>query len=85
MRQLAKKPFQIYLDQRQDKILRRLAAKEKVSIGELIRCSLDRFLAEIPLEEDPAMQLIGLGHSGKGDLSTRHDYYLAQALRKKRR
>lgn len=85
MRQLVKKPFQIYLDQRQDKILRRLAAKEKVSVGELIRRSLDRFLAEIPLEEDPAMQIIGLGHSGKGDLAARHDYYLAQALRGKRR
>jgi hypothetical protein len=35
------------------------------------------------IEDDPALKIIGLGHSGKGDLAERHDYYLARRLRKK--
>ncbi|MFZ5996242.1 MAG: hypothetical protein ACOYW7_01950 [Nitrospirota bacterium] len=41
-----------------------------------IREGVDKFLKELPIEEDPAMELIGLGSSGKGDLSEKHDHYL---------
>jgi hypothetical protein len=33
----------------------------------------ERFIADIPLEDDPALALMGLGASGKKDISDRHD------------
>jgi hypothetical protein len=37
------------------------------------------------VEEDPAMELMGMGGSGKGDMAERHDRYLIKytATRKK--
>ncbi|MBI5653312.1 MAG: hypothetical protein HZC40_23130 [Chloroflexi bacterium] len=37
-----------------------------------------------PIADDPAMRIIGLGRSGKRDLSVNHDHYIVNALRKKR-
>lgn len=78
MRTLTKKPIQVYLDVNQEEALRALAQKLQVSIAELIRQSVDRFLAELPLEDDPAMRIIGLGHSGLGDLARNHDKYIIE-------
>ena len=83
MKVLCERPLQIYLRPDQDTALRQLAKKESVSIAELVRRSVDRLLMNVPIENDPAMRLVGLGHSGKGDLAERHDYYLARRLRKK--
>jgi hypothetical protein len=76
---LTKQPLQIYLKPAQDQALRALAEREGVSLAELIRRSIDKYLAELPPEDDPAMDLIGLGQSGRGDLSTNHDRYLAES------
>jgi hypothetical protein len=76
---LTKQPLQIYLKPAQDQALRALAEREGVSLAELIRRSIDKYLAELPPEDDPAMDLIGLGRSGRGDLSTNHDHYLAES------
>jgi hypothetical protein len=78
MRTLKKKPIQIYIDCRQDNVLKGLSKKRGVSKAEIIRESLDKFLDSLPLDDDPAMCIIGLGNSGKGDLSTKHDKYLAR-------
>jgi hypothetical protein len=59
--------------------------KEGVSKIEVIRESPDKPLREIPLEEDPGMGLIGLGRSGKRDLSENHDKYLARCAKKRKR
>ena len=59
--------------------------KKGVSKIEIIRESLDKFLREIPLEEDPGMGLIGLGNSGKRDLSDNHERYVARYARQKKR
>jgi len=85
MKTLRERPLQIYLRPDQDKALRQLAAKEHTSLAELVRRGIDRLLAEMPVEDDPAMRIIGLGRSGKKDLSTAHDRYLVQALRKHHR
>ena len=85
MKTLRERPFQIYLRPDQDKALRQLADKEKVSIAELVRRGIDRLLGEIPVENDPAMRIIALGRSNKKDLSTAHDRYIVQALRKHHR
>jgi hypothetical protein len=45
----------------------------------------EKFLREILFEEDPGMGLIGLGNSGKGNLSSSHDKYLARYAKKKKR
>jgi hypothetical protein len=71
-----KKPIQIYLDSGQDTLIELLAKKRGISKSSIIREGVDKFLKELPIEEDPAMELIGLGSSGKGDLSENHDRYL---------
>ncbi|MBM4137688.1 MAG: CopG family transcriptional regulator [Nitrospira sp.] len=78
MRALKKKPLQIYIEPRQEMLLESLARKKGTSKAEIIRLSLDRYLSNLPLEEDPAFGIIGLGKSGKGDLSENHDIYLAR-------
>ncbi|MBI2304272.1 MAG: ribbon-helix-helix protein, CopG family [Chloroflexi bacterium] len=73
---LTKKPIQVYLESRQAETLRWLADKKGVSVAELVRRSVDCYLAQLPPEEDPLWGIIGLGKSGLGDLAERHDYYL---------
>ena len=73
-----KKPFQLYLREEQLEALRRLAQKRRVSMAELVRQSVDRLLEEAPLEDEPLWDLVGIGASGLGDLSERHDAYLVK-------
>jgi hypothetical protein len=76
---LGKKPLQIYLQPDQERILRTLANRERVSLAELIRRSIDRYIVDLlPPEQDPSLGIIGLGHSGRADLSARHDDLVAQ-------
>jgi hypothetical protein len=85
MKSLKKKPIQIYIEPQQDYVLENLARKRGISKAEIIRKSLDKFLREIPLEEDPGMGLIGLGKSGKRDLSDHYDKYLTKYVRQNKR
>ena len=85
MKSLKKKPIQIYIEPQQDYVLGNLARQRGISKAEIIRKSLDEFLREISLEEDPGMGLIGLGKSGQRDLSDHHDKYLAKYARQKKR
>ena len=84
MKMLHERPLQIYLRPDQDKALRQIAEKEKISLAELVRRGIDRLLLDAPVENDPTMRLIGLGRSGKGDLSVAHDRYVAKTLRRKK-
>jgi hypothetical protein len=85
MRKLKKKPIQIYIEHQQDHALTALARDKGLSKAEVIRECLDKYLREIPLKDDPAMGLIGLGNSGKKDLSNRHDDYFVQHVRRKKK
>jgi hypothetical protein len=78
MRTLKKKPIQIYIEPKQELMLERLASEKSTSKAAIIRLSIDRYLAELPPEEDPAIGIIGLGRSGKGDMSANHDNYVAK-------
>jgi hypothetical protein len=78
MRNLKKKPIQVYIEPRQNDVLEVLSQKKGVSKAEIIRESLAVYLNGLPVEEDPAMDLVGLGSSGRGDLSVQHDRYLAR-------
>ena len=85
MKALKKKPIQVYLEPQQNNVLDLLAKKRRISKAEIIRISLEKFFKEIPLEEDPAMGLIGLGRSKKGDLSVHHDQYIVRYAKSKRK
>jgi len=85
MKALKKKPIQVYIEPRQDDVLKVLSKKRGVSKAAIIRESIEKFLKELPLEKDPAMGLVGLGSSRKGDLSRKHDRYLARYAAPKKR
>ncbi len=85
MTTLTKKPFQVYLREDQLEALRVLAERRKVSIAELIRQGVDRLLTEVPAEEDPLWDIIGLFDSGLGDLAEKHDEYLTQMIHEENR
>lgn len=75
---------QIQLTEEQSRRLKRLAAKHRVSVAEIIRRSVDRTLRShvLPPDQDElrrrALAAIGCGHSGKRDISEKHDDYLAE-------
>jgi len=50
-----------------------------------VRKGVDRLLAEIPPEEDPLLEVVGLYDSGMGDLSEKHDQYLVQLIEEENR
>lgn len=76
--QTQRRPLQVYLRPQQDRVLRLLADRQRVSLAELVRRSLDLYLeAALPAEKDPSLGLIGLGHSGCNDLSAQHDALVA--------
>jgi hypothetical protein len=77
-----KSPVQIYLDERQNQALRRLAKEKNTSISDLVRRGIDLLLGQIPAGQDPAFQLIDLGTSGVKDIAEKHDEYLVQEVQK---
>jgi hypothetical protein len=83
MKERTKKPIQIYIEPQQDDILAALARSRGISKAEIIRDSLELYFSQIPAEKDPAMGLVGIGNSGKKDLSERHDAYLSAYARRK--
>ncbi|NWF76295.1 MAG: CopG family transcriptional regulator [Nitrospirae bacterium] len=78
MRTLKKKPIQIYIEPKQEVLLEQLARERGSSKAEIIRLSIDKYISELPIEKDPAMGIIGLGKSGKKDISEKHDIYIAE-------
>lgn len=87
MRTLKKKPIQIYLDVKQNNALEYFAKKLGASKAELVRRSVDDFLKKrIPLEKDPALEIVGLaGKVGISDMSDKHDEYIIKFERRRQR
>lgn len=81
---MVKHPIQIYLDDQQNRALRRLAKEKNASISELIRRGIDLLLDQVPVEEDPAYQMIGLFSSGLPNLAEDHDEYIVQEIEKEK-
>jgi hypothetical protein len=74
---------QIQLTEEQSRSLKQLAEKDDVSVAELIRRSVDRYLQDREgfSEEERKRRLlsiIGTGRSGVSDLGVNHDQYLAE-------
>ena len=76
-----KKPLQVYLRADQLAALRVVAERRGASLAALVREGVDRLLEELPPEEDPLLDIVGLYNSGRGDLAEKHDEYLTRMLR----
>jgi hypothetical protein len=80
---------QIQLTKRQARELKRMAAREGVSMAEIIRRSVDAKIregtGEVPWEERVrrAQAAMGKFRSGLKDVSERHDDYLVEAYGKR--
>ncbi|MGQ0571470.1 MAG: ribbon-helix-helix protein, CopG family [Armatimonadota bacterium] len=78
----------IYLEGEQHRALRTEAAREGISMAELLRRLVRRYLEDrkgAPKVPRAAyVKLVNLGASGKSDVSERHDEYFARAIRRGR-
>jgi hypothetical protein len=76
----------IYLEKEQHRALRAEAAREGVSVAELLRRVVRKYLEDRPggprVPRGVSMKLVGLGASGRSVIAERHDAYLAGALRR---
>jgi predicted NUDIX family phosphoesterase len=79
---------QIQLTDEESLKAKRLAAKNNVSVAELIRRSLDRTLREEVMPPDDkeirkrAIAAVGAFRSDRTDVARRHDAYLSEAFSK---
>ena len=76
MKQLKKIPVQIYLDPEQKRIIGLLSKTSGKSRAAIIRSCITNFIDNLPLEKDPALNIMDLGASGKQDIAEKHDDYL---------
>ena len=76
MKRIKKIPIQIYLEPEQDKIITHLSKISGKSKAAIIRSCIHKFIASLPPEKDPALHIMNLGTSGKGDIAKKHDDYL---------
>ena len=73
---------QLYLDEKQRRLLEGYSQRTGKSLGQLVREAVDevygrRRRQETPLSsKDPIWSFIGRGASREEDLSVRHDHYL---------
>lgn len=77
---------QIQLPEEQVSTLKNLATQQHTSMAELIRRAIDLYTASsdaVNLQDQRQRALAAAGQfrSGQGDLSTRHDDYLAEAYK----
>ena len=76
MKRLKKIPIQVYLEPKQQKIIGLLSKTSGKSKAAIIRSCISKFIASIPPEKDPALEIMNLGASGKKDIAKKHDDYL---------
>ena len=80
---MPKRPIQVYLDERDRRLLDGLARRLGCSRAEALREAVRRWAAELSGQGDALLGLIGgLDSAGvPADLSTRHDEYAVRAYR----
>ena len=76
LKKIKKIPIQIYLEPDQDKVIGFLSKSTGKSKAAIIRSCISKFIENLPLEEDPALDLMNRGTSGKKDIAEKHDDYL---------
>ncbi len=76
MKNINKIPVQVYLEPEQMKAVNRVSKTTGKSKAAVIRFCISKYISELSVEDDPALHIIGLGASGKGDIAQKHDDYL---------
>jgi len=77
---------QVQLTEKQAEVLKRVAAREGVSVAEVIRRAVDHVVGFEQISPDMdelrrrALAVAGTLHSDVDDLSVRHDDYFAEAI-----
>ncbi|CAB1062399.1 hypothetical protein D1BOALGB6SA_7176 [Olavius sp. associated proteobacterium Delta 1] len=79
MQKSKKIPIQIYLNPDQFKMIDLLSKARNTSKAATIRNCIAKYLESLPLENDPALNLMNLGASGKKDIAAKHDDYLIES------
>ena len=79
MKKNKKVPIQIYLDPEQIKIIDRLSKARGKSKAATIRACIAKYIESLPLENDPALNIMNLGESGRKDIAEKHDDYLTES------
>ncbi|MGA1843607.1 MAG: hypothetical protein ACMUIS_03485 [bacterium] len=69
-------PIQVYLEPKQEKVINFLSKTSGKSKASIIRSCISKCIADLPPENDPAMNIMKLGESGMEDISKKHDHYL---------
>ena len=72
---------QVYFSEEQHRALRRAAKREGISTAALLRRMVERELQFEETKRDAIMAFVGLGNSGRSDISENHDEALAEAFR----
>ncbi len=75
---------QIYLRPEHHRALLEEAGRQGISLAELIRRIVEKHLEQRNITKEVSretyLRIVGIGTSGKTDVSERHDDYLAEAL-----
>lgn len=74
---------QVQFTEEQIEALRQRAAREQVSVAELVRSAVEAWLAsEVSwkVRQRRALEVVGRFRSGRSDVSQRHDEYLAETF-----
>ncbi len=84
---MKKRPFQIYLDEHQHRILRDLARRRRTSVAHLLREGAEHVIERaLPPDADPLAELPALAAAGgPRDGAERHDAHLAETTRPRHR
>ena len=76
----------VYLEPEQLQSLRLEARNQSISLAELMRRLVRNHLTQDKgisvVSEEAYLKIVGLGSSGKKDISEKHDHYLGKAIRR---
>lgn len=81
---MSKIRFQMFIEETQKEALEKLQQDSKVSVAELVRMAIDKFLSEyrrkkklsVEDEIEELLSIVGICKGGPKDLSDKHDKYL---------
>ncbi len=76
----------VYLEAEQLQSLQLEARNQRISLAELMRRLVRNHLTQdkgVPaVSKEAYLKIVGLGSSGKKDISEKHDHYLGEAIRR---
>ena len=87
---MSKIRFQMFMEETQKEALEKLQQDSKVSVAELVRMAIDKFLSEyrrkkklsVEDEIEELLSIVGICKGGPKDLADKHDKYLYGINRK---